>query len=123
VNHNPSGREGEFEARSEIDGARVTLHLLGNADLLAKDRLAAFLGAADDEAVAAAVPEVVADLRELAFMNSSCLKTLVAWIGKVQDRPAPERYLIRFLKEPAAHWQTRSLDVLATLAPGIVHVE
>jgi hypothetical protein len=118
-----TARDGEFEAHSEIDGERFTLHLEGNADLRAKDRLAEFLGAADDEAVAAAFPEVFADLRALQFMNSSCLKTLVAWIGKVQNRPAPQRYLIRFLREPAALWQTRSLTVLATLAPEIVQLE
>jgi hypothetical protein len=56
-------------------------------------------------------------------MNSSCLKALVTWLSNVQRRPATQQYKIRFLQEPAAHWQMRSLGALAAFAPGIVQVE
>jgi hypothetical protein len=115
--------DSEFVARSELDGTRMRLHLWGNADMRAKDPLDKFLGAVDDRAVADAAEEVVVDLRELVFMNSSCLKAVVTWLGRVQDRPSSKRYRVRFLKEPAAHWQVRSLHALAAFAPEIVRVE
>jgi len=115
--------DSEFIARGELDGARLRLHLWGNADMRAKDPLDKFLGAVDDRAVADAAEEVVVDLRELVFMNSSCLKAVVTWLGRVQDRPTAQRYRVRFLKEPAAHWQVRSLHALASFAPEIVRVE
>jgi hypothetical protein len=115
--------DAEFRARSMVEGRRLVLHFWGNADMRAKSPLDAFLAAADGKACAAAVEEVVVDLRELVFMNSSCLKALVTWLATVQERPAAERYLIRFLKEPAAHWQVRSLHALAAFAPDIVQIE
>ena len=115
--------DNEFVARSEVDGPRVRLHLWGNADMRAKDHLDRFLAAVDDRAVADATEEVVVDLRELVFMNSSCLKAVVTWLGRIQDRAAPQRYRVKFLKEPAAHWQVRSLHALAAFAPEIVRVE
>ena len=115
--------DAEFAARSELDGARLRLHLWGNADMRAKGPLDTFLGAVDTRAVADATEEVVVDLRELVFMNSSCLKAMVTWLGKVQERPPTQRYRVRFLKEPAAHWQVRSLHALVAFAPDIVQVE
>ena len=115
--------DNEFMARSELDGARLRLHLWGNADMRAKEPLDRFLAAVDDRAVANATEEVVVDLRELVFMNSSCLKAVVTWLGRIQERATPQRYHVRFLKEPAAHWQVRSLHALVAFAPEIVRVE
>lgn len=113
----------EFAAHSELDGARLRLHLWGNADMRAKDPLDRFLLAVDDRALANAAEEVVVDLRELVFMNSSCLKAVVTWLGRIQDRGVSHRYRVRFLREPAAHWQVRSLNALEAFAPEIVRVE
>src|SRR5262245_9803906 len=88
----------EFVARGELDGARRRLHLWGKADMRANDPLDKCLGAVDDRALADAAEEVVVDLRELVFMNSSCLKAVVTWLGRVQDRPTAQRYRVRFLK-------------------------
>jgi hypothetical protein len=115
--------DAEFTATGQFEGARLTLRLWGNADLRAKERLDVFLEAADRQSMAAAVKEVVVDFRELVFMNSSCLKALVTWLGKVQDRAADQQYAIRFLKEPAAHWQMRSLHALAAFAGDILTIE
>ena len=59
--------------------------------------------------------EVVADFRELVFMNSSCLKEFVRWIAQVEERA--EHYRIRFLSDPDAQWQSRSLQALRAFAP------
>jgi hypothetical protein len=113
----------EFAAHSEREGSRLNVHLWGNADLRAKEALDALMVSIDQEATSAPVDEVVVNLRELVFMNSSCLKALVTWLSNVQRRPPTQQYKIRFLREPAAHWQVRSLGALAAFAPGIVQVE
>ena len=65
--------------------------------------------------------EVVADFRELVFMNSSCLKEFVRWIAQVEERD--EHYRIRFLSDPDAQWQSRSLQALRAFAPNLVTIE
>jgi hypothetical protein len=66
--------------------------------------------------------EVVADFRELAFMNSSCLKEFVRWIAQVDER-TDDHYRIRFLSDPGAQWQSRSLQALRAFAPNLVTIE
>ena len=116
-------KDDEFAASGGLEGGRVHLHFWGNADLRVKDRLDAFLRQADKQSVEAAVQEVVVDFRRLDFMNSSCLKALVTWLGKVQERPIAEQYQVVFLKAPAAHWQARSLHALVAFAPGMIRIE
>jgi hypothetical protein len=116
-------KDDEFAAAGALEDGRVTLRFWGNADLRVKDRLDVFLRQADRQALDAGVPEVVVDLQRLDFMNSCCLKALVTWLGKVQDRPAGEQYRVLFLKDPAAHWQARSLHALVAFAPGMIRIE
>jgi hypothetical protein len=113
----------EFRATIQPQGNTLQLYMWGNADLRVKDALDDFLTKVDGQAKTGPVDEVVVDLRELLFMNSSCLKALVTWLSAVQRKPQPEQYKIRFLRQPDAHWQVRSLGALAAFAPGIVQVE
>ena len=115
--------EADFTATGQFDGTQLAMRLWGNADMRVKARLDAFLDEADRSSIAAGVKEVVVDFRELVFMNSSCLKALVTWLGRVQDRPADQRYAIRFLKEPAAHWQKRSFNALHAFANEVLTIE
>jgi hypothetical protein len=57
------------------------------------------------------------------FMNSACLKSLVTWLRRVQERPLASRYSIRFLHEPEAHWQMRSFSALVAFGRGVLTVE
>jgi hypothetical protein len=115
--------EPDFTANGQFEDARLAVRLWGNADMRVKARLDTFLDEADRQMVAGGVKEVVVDFRELVFMNSSCLKALVTWLGRVQDRPANQRYAIRFLKEPAAHWQKRSFNALVAFASEVLTIE
>ena len=112
-----------FRATAELADARLMLHLSGQADPRSNSRIEGFLQAADAQSVAAGVKEVVVDFRRLEFMNSSCLKSLVSWLRRVQERPAEQRYTIRFLHEPESHWQIRSFSALAAFARGILTIE
>jgi len=116
-------REPDFSATGQFDGSRLSVRLWGNADQRGNTLLDAFLQAADRQSVAARIKEVVVDFRELVFMNSSCLKALVTWLRRVQEHPPEQRYAIRFLHEPEAHWQMRSFSALAAFGRGVLTIE
>ena len=78
--------------------------------------------AVHEEARRLGAKEVVVDLKELEFMNSSCLKTLVWWISSVQELAAAHQYRITFVSSPAMYWQRRSLSALAGLATELVSI-
>jgi hypothetical protein len=113
----------EFHAGTEREDACLRVSLSGHADVAAKGALDGFVAEVDREACIGPVTEVVVDLRTLAFMNSSCLKTLVTWLNNVRQRPPSAQYLIRFLQDRTAYWQERSLAALKAFAPAIVQVE
>jgi hypothetical protein len=113
----------EFKAASAREETRLRVSLSGHADVGAKSALDGFVSEVDREASDGPVTEVVVDLRRLAFMNSSCLKTLVTWLNNVRQRPASAQYLVRFLQDRTAYWQERSLAALKAFAPAIVQVE
>ena len=115
-------KDTEFEASANLDGEKLTFRLWGNADLRVSGPLGPFLDSVDHEARRHQVREVVADLRELVFMNSSCLKEFVRWVAQVEDKVA-RPYHIRFLSDPSAQWQTRSLQALRAFAPELVTIE
>jgi hypothetical protein len=113
----------EFNAGTAREDSRLRVNLSGHADVGAKGALDGFVAEVDREASSGQVAEVVVDLRSLAFMNSSCLKTLVTWLNNVRQRPPSAQYLIRFLQDRTAYWQERSLAALKAFAPAIVQVE
>src|SRR5262245_1932695 len=115
--------ESEFRAKTQVEDNRLTVYLWGNADQRGRSLFDTFLEAVDRESVAAGVKEVVVDFRELMFMNSACLKSLVTWLRRVQERPPERQYAIRFLQEPEAHWQIRSFSALVAFGRGVLTVE
>ena len=117
----PGIKDAEFEATASTDGKTLVMRLWGNADLRVNGPLGPFLDLVDDEAQRSHMGEVVADFRELVFMNSSCLKEFVRWIAQVDERA--QRYRIRFLSAPDAQWQARSLQALRAFAPNLVTIE
>jgi hypothetical protein len=119
----PGIKDAEFEATASrsMDGKSLVMRLWGNADLRVNGPLGPFLDSVDDEAQRSHLGEVVADFRELVFMNSSCLKEFVRWIAQVDERSA--QYRIRFLSAPDAQWQARSLQALRAFAPHLVTIE
>jgi hypothetical protein len=114
--------EPEFTADAEAAEGMLKLSLIGNADLNVKTMLDQLLATVHAEAQGRGVPEVEVDMRKLEFMNSSCLKCLVAWISRIQDTPPPRQYRVNFRSSPALFWQKRSLQALALLASELVTV-
>ncbi len=79
--------------------------------------------AVTNESQRAAVPEVVVDLHALEFMNSSCFKCFITWIVAVRRLPPDQSYRIRFVSNPAMHWQRRSLHAISYFGGELVTID
>ena len=62
----------DFRARAGAEGPALHVTLVGNDDLTVKSELDRFMTAVHEEARRLGAKEVVVDLKELEFMNSSC---------------------------------------------------
>jgi hypothetical protein len=113
----------DFAAHASASERAILVSLTGTADLTVKSHLDSFLHEVHAEAQRRQAEVVTMDVRQLQFMNSSCLKSLVWWISTVQERPGEGRYRIVFLSNPALRWQLRSLSSLACIASDIVTVQ
>jgi len=113
----------EFQATASQDSSGVSLRLTGNADVRVMSALDAMLRTLSAELEKASVPEVVVDMRNLQFMNSSCFKSFVTWLGQVQELEPGKQYRIRFLSDANKHWQRRSLAALSCFAVELVRID
>jgi hypothetical protein len=113
----------DFAAEASVNDGILTAKVSGNADLNVRLALERFLAGIHEEARQQHLPTVVLDVRGLAFMNSSCLKSLVVWVTQIQDLPADQRYKITVLSSPTLYWQKRSLFAISSLASDIVTIE
>jgi hypothetical protein len=105
----------------QVDGSLVA-SLSGSAELPVQEAMRVFVVGVQGAARSAAVKQVDVDLKGLKFMSSSCFKVMVTWLAALKDIPAGERYRIRFLSDPAQHWQKRSLSALAAFGGELVEV-
>ena len=116
-------KENDFTADASTSERRIQVSLTGTADLTVKTQLDRFLRAVHTEAQRCLAEEVTVDVRQLEFMNSSCLKCLVWWISTVQEQPGEGKYRIVFVSSPSVYWQRRSLNALACLANDIITIQ
>ena len=110
-----------FTCTPELGADTLSITFSGTGDAGAIELLADYLRRTHEEAERLSIVEVKCDFRKLSFMNSSCFKAFVVWIDTVKN--APRAYRIRFLTDPAMHWQRRSLEALRRLATNVVLVE
>jgi hypothetical protein len=113
----------DFTATVNQAGDGLKMDLVGNADLNVTAMLDRLVDELHREACRVGVREVVVDLRQLEFMNSSCLKSFVWWIGNIQKLEPAKQYKLRFLAVSSRYWQRRSLGALAGLALDLVSIE
>lgn len=112
-----------FAIVPELGDKALTLRFRGNADMSSIEPLDDYLRNVHNEVSTRGLGAVVVDFRALEFMNSSCFKCFVEWLGKVQDLPAPKRYRVIFDSNREMHWQRRSLNALRCFAMDVVAVE
>lgn len=115
--------ENDFAAQAEANGRRIQVTLSGTADLTVRSQLDHFLRDVHGEAQRCGAEEVTVDVRQLEFMNSSCLKCFVWWISTVQEQNGEGRYRIVFISSPSVYWQRRSLNALACLANELITIQ
>jgi hypothetical protein len=112
----------DFAAAAQHEGTTVNAWLKGNADYAALDALDMLLDRVHAESRRLGVKEVIIDLRQLEFMNSSCIKSFVSWINDIQELEADRQYNVNFLSNPSLYWQKRSLHSLRCFAVELVSV-
>jgi len=74
----------------------------------------------DEAARAKKLKRVEVDLRDVNFMNSSGILTLVRWITKAKAHAADQAYTLVLQYDRNVTWQRTSIPTLAKLAPQIV---
>jgi anti-anti-sigma factor len=111
-----------FSTQSQQLRDTLVVLMSGNADTAAHDQLKKFLDDLHRAAVTLSVREAVFDMRELYFMNSSCLSLLLRLINSVVKSQSPA-YKVRFRSNPNLRWQRRSLEAIRSFAREIVVVE
>jgi hypothetical protein len=72
----------------------------------------------DEEAVRRNVKVVELDVRDLNFMNSSGILTLVRWITRCKSHENGYRLVLQYDRNVT--WQRSSMPTLAKLAPNVV---
>lgn len=112
-----------FTATVSLVDDGLLVHMEGSADLAVQQALAAFVPQVHAAALEHGVELVIADLRAVEFMNSSCIKELVTWLQMLLDLEPERRYRIRLRHGATHHWQSRSLRVLQTFASDLVEID
>lgn len=74
----------------------------------------------DEETRRTGTKRVEVDLRDLNFMNSSGILTLVRWITKAKTHPSNDAYQLVLQYDRNVTWQRTSIPTLAKLAPNVV---
>ena len=69
-----------FALKPSLANGAVSVSLTGTGDLLAMPQLGSFLKQLHVEVTRLSVKLVVMDIRELYFLNSSCIKKFVTWL-------------------------------------------
>ena len=113
----------DFTAHASASERSILVLLTGTADLTVKSHLDGFLREVHSEAKRRLAEVVTVDVRQLDFINSSCLKSFVSWISAVQEQPGDGKYRIVFLSNPSKPWQRRSLSSLACIASDLITVQ
>lgn len=100
----------------------VELRVAGTADN-DKELLDEVLGGVHAHVLAHATKLVRVDMRDLEFMSSSCIKSFVVWVEKIQALDAEKLYHVLILSSASHRWQRRSLSALSCFAADLIEVE
>jgi hypothetical protein len=111
----------ELRTRLVVEAGGLTATFQGCAESDTFDQLAQFVQQIEREATRGSATRVVADLRDLEFATSSCLKIFAGWLVGLAEQETP--YRVEFLANSKHHWQRRSLQALAACAPSVVEVK
>lgn len=66
--------------------------------------------------------QLIIDLTNLNYINSSGITIFVKWIINLQQLPDNEKYSMQFICNPDQKWQKQSITMLAKTAPKIISI-
>ncbi len=112
-----------FSMETGADEHRALVRMTGDADIAAQAVVGPYLRRLHTELRQSRARLVSVDLRELQFINSSCIKAFVTWIAEIVKLACDEQYRVVFHSNPAFRWQQRTLKTLQAFAPTIVDIE
>ena len=101
----------------------IAVRITGTADTAVRTQLDDYVKRLHEEAMRLKVPSVVVDLRELEFMNSSCLKVFVVWLAQLRELEPRQQYKVTIRSNPELLWQRRSLAALSCFAVDLVTIQ
>jgi hypothetical protein len=103
-----------------LDGDTLAIKVVGVVEMRDPGEvLNPFWIGIDELAISRQLKRVEVDFRDLSFMNSSGILTLVRWITRAKGHGA-SAYRIALQYDGNATWQRTSVPTLAKLAPSIV---
>jgi hypothetical protein len=76
------------------------------------DTVTPFLRRVHGSAVEAGLKEVLVDLTQLRFMNSSSIRSLVDWVEWIRKEPDGRRYRLVFVTKPDVTWQQTTMAAI-----------
>jgi hypothetical protein len=107
----------------DIPEGGVELRFTGNIDMRDPSSvLSPYYEKVHAEATTNKAPEVRLDLRNLTYLNSSGILTLVKWIKRLQDTPADQRYKFHIIYSNDITWQRISILTISKMAGDVVQV-
>jgi hypothetical protein len=116
-------------ARHQADGLSIevtnenTTVMSGNITSLEPSaRVQPFLKSVHTAALADKLTELLVDVRQLAFVNSSAIRLFIDWATWLQTAPTGERYKLVFITDKSITWQRTSFVAIKSLAGTVVEV-
>jgi hypothetical protein len=106
---------------TSTDGAR--LRLSGSADKTTTEAIAGMFAALHDELREQGTRAVVIDMHDVDFMAAPCFRQLLAWVGRVQELDAAQRYQIKLRGNKALPWQVHSLAAVQCFDTELISIE
>lgn len=99
----------------------ITVQLSGTADLVAVEPLQGFLTELRGDIARLKPRRLEIDVRELYFINSSCLKALVNLVFFLRE--ADHTPLLEFVTDKKLTWQERALSPIRRMSPSTVAIK
>lgn len=117
---NPLNAEG-VQVRPQMANGVMRVVMSGAVEMREPgDLLNPYWTAIDDHIRSGGVKRAELDLRDVSFMNSSGILTLVRWITKVKNHDPAQSYQLVLQYDRNVTWQRTSIPTLAKLAPAVV---
>lgn len=110
--------------KTQNNGGEIVMSMSGEVDMEDPSVvLRPFLDNLHDTVINVGIPKVIADFKQVSFMNSSGIKEFVHWIMKLNSTPADKKYTVKVVYSSGITWQATSLPVLQKLQPDLISVE